>query len=86
MNEIVSKCFLAADKFMPEMHLKELGITYSACWPFRSCGLKTKKQKNLKEQEIQDIFIKVQSKYDKACFQYDMACGGFKDLSRRTTW
>ena len=34
MNEIVNKFLLAGDKFMPEMHLKEPGFTYSACGPF----------------------------------------------------
>ena len=31
MNAIVSKFLLAGDKFMPELHLKQLGFTYSAC-------------------------------------------------------
>ena len=30
MNEIVKKRLLAGDKFMPEMHLKQPGFTYSA--------------------------------------------------------
>ena len=34
MNEIVNKFLLAVDKLMPEMHLKQLGFTYSACGPF----------------------------------------------------
>ena len=34
MNEIVNKFLLASDKFMPEMHLKQPGFTYSACGPF----------------------------------------------------
>ena len=34
MNEIVSKFLLAGDKFMPEMHIKQLGFTYSAYGPF----------------------------------------------------
>ena len=34
MNEIVNKFFLAGDKFTPEMHLKQLELTYSACGPF----------------------------------------------------
>ena len=34
MNEIVNKFLLDGDKFMPEMHLKQLGFTYSACGPF----------------------------------------------------
>ena len=34
MSEIVNKSLLAGDKFMPEMHLNQLGFTYSACRPF----------------------------------------------------
>ena len=34
MNEIVNKFLLAGDKFMPEMHLKQPGFTYSAFGPF----------------------------------------------------
>ena len=35
MNEIVNKFLLVGDKFMPEMHhLKQPGLTYSACGPF----------------------------------------------------
>ena len=33
MNEI-HKILLAGDKFMPEMHLRQPGFTYSACAPF----------------------------------------------------
>ena len=55
MNEIVNKFLLAGDKFMPEMHLKQLGFTYSACGPFT----KNKELKNLKKQEIRAIFTKM---------------------------
>ena len=34
MSEIVNKILLAGDKFMPEMHLKQPGFTYSTCEPF----------------------------------------------------
>ena len=34
MNVIVNKLLLARDKFMPEMHLRQPGFTYSACKPF----------------------------------------------------
>ena len=34
MNEIVDKFLLVGDKSMPEIHLKQLGFTYSACGPF----------------------------------------------------
>ena len=56
MNEIVNKFLLVDDKFMPEMHLKQPGFTYSACGPFT----KTKEElKNLKKQEIRTIFTKM---------------------------
>ena len=34
VNEIVNKFLLAGDKFMPKVHLKQPGFTYSACGPF----------------------------------------------------
>ena len=34
MNEIVNKILPEGDKFMPEMHLKQPGFTYSACSSF----------------------------------------------------
>ena len=34
MNAIVDKFLLAGDIFMPKMHLKQPGNTYSACGPF----------------------------------------------------
>ena len=41
MNETVNKLSLAGNKFMPEMHLRQPGSTYSACGPFT----KNKKRK-----------------------------------------
>ena len=34
MHEKVNKFLLAGDKFMPEMHSRQPGFTYSACQPF----------------------------------------------------
>ena len=34
INEIVNRFLLDGNKFMLEMHLKQLGFTYSACWQF----------------------------------------------------
>ena len=56
MNEIVNKFLLAGDKFMPEMHLKQPGFTYSACRPFTK---KKKEFKNLKKQETEAIYTKI---------------------------
>ena len=33
-NDIVNKFLLTRDKFIPEMHLRQPGFTYSACGPF----------------------------------------------------
>ena len=43
MNETVNKFLLAGDKCMLEMHLRQLGLIYSACWPFYK-----KQRKNIK--------------------------------------
>ena len=56
MNEIVNKFLLAGDKFMPEMHLKQPGFTYSACGPFT----KNKERiQSLKKQVIKIIFTRM---------------------------
>ena len=34
MNEVVNKFLLVGDKFMPEMHLKQPGLTYNTCGTF----------------------------------------------------
>ena len=34
MNKIVNNFLLAGDKFMPQMHLRQPGFTYSSCGPF----------------------------------------------------
>ena len=57
MNEKVNNFLLAVDKFMSEMNLKQPGFTNSACGPFKK---KIKKEfRNLKKQEIQNIFTKM---------------------------
>ena len=79
MNQIVNKFLLAGDKFMPEMHLKEPGFTYSACGPFTK-----NKERIQKFKGTRDTSYIYKNELDKACFQHDMAYGNFKDLKRRT--
>ena len=79
MIEIVNKFFLAVDKFMPEMHFKKPGFTYSTCGPFTK-----NKERIQKFKEMGDKNYIYKNKLDKACFQHDMAYGDFKDLARRT--
>ena len=55
MNEITNNFLLAGDKFMHELHLRQPGFIYSACVPFTK---NKKEERELKEQKIQNIFIK----------------------------
>ena len=70
MNQIVNKCLLAGDKFMPEMHLKQPGFTYSACGPFYR-----NKQRIQKFMQTADTNYIYKNELDKACFQCDIAYG-----------
>ena len=79
MNEIVNKLLLVGNKFMPEMHLKQRGFTYSACGSF------------IKNKEIIEKFMQTgntdfiyKNELDKGCFQHDMAYGKSKDFIKRT--
>ena len=79
MNDIINTFLLVGDKFIPEMHLRQPGLIYSACGPFT------------KNKERIDKFMKTgntdfiyKNELDKACFQHDMAYGKSKDLVKRT--
>ena len=75
MNETVNEFLLAGDKFMPEMNLKQLGFTYSACRPFTQ-----NKERIQKFKETGDAKCIYRNKSDKACFQHNLAYGDFKDI------
>ena len=79
MKEIMNTCLLVGDKFMPEMHLKQPGFTYSVCGPF------TKNKERIEKfmQTGNRNFI-YKNELDKACFHHDMAYGKTKDLGKRT--
>ena len=79
MNDIINKFLLAGDKFMPEMHLRQPGFTYSACGPFTK-----NKERIQKFKQAGDSRYIYKNELDKACFQHDMAYGDFKDLAKRT--
>ena len=65
MNEIVSKFLLAREKFMPEMHLKQPWLTYSACGPF------TKNTERIQKfKDTGDMSYIYKNELDKARFLY----------------
>ena len=79
MNEIVNKVLLTGDKFIPEIHLKQPGFTYSACGP-----LTKNKEKIQTFMQTGNTNYIYRNDLDKACFQHDMTYGSYNDLTKRT--
>ena len=79
MNNVINKCLLAGDTFMPEMHLRQPRFVYSACDPFTRHKERIKKLKR-----TGDTRYIYRNELDKACFQHDSAYADHKDLINRT--
>ena len=73
---MLSKILLEVDKFMPEMHLRQL---YSVSGPFTK-----NKEKSQKFKETGDSRYIYRNELGKVFFHHDMTYGDIKDLSRRT--
>ena len=67
------------DKCMPELHLKHLGFTYSACGPFTK-----HRERTQTFRETGNLKHLCSNKLGKACFAHDAAYSDSKDLARRT--
>ena len=79
MNKIFHKFLFAGEKFMPELHLKQPGFTYSACGPF------TKHREKIQSfREISNLKHVYRNELDKAYFAHDAAYSDSKDLAKRT--
>ena len=79
-NETNCEQILLEDiKFMPEIHLKQPCITYSACEPF------TRNKQRMEEfiQNGNTNFI-YRNELDKACFRHNMAYRKSKECTTRT--
>ena len=78
MNKIVNTFLLAGNKLMPELHLTQPGLTYSAC------GLFTKHrewtQKSRDKDNLKHIY---KNELDKTCFAHDETFSGSKELLKR---
>ena len=79
MNKIINKFLLAGDKFMPEMHLRQPGFTYSACGPFTK-----HKERIEKFNQTGDTRYIYKNDLVKACFQHNSVYADNKDLINRT--
>ena len=64
INEIVNKFLLVRDKFIPEMHLKQSGLTCSACGSFTKS--KERIQRTASDKFLRDKAFNIakNSKYD----------------------
>ena len=79
MNKIINKCLLNENKFMPELHLKQPGFTYSACRPF------TKHHERIQKfRETGNLKHLYRNELDKVCFAHDASYFDSKDLDKRT--
>ena len=79
MNKIINNFLWTRDKFMPELHLKQPGFTYSACGPF------TKHRERIQKfRETGNLKHLYRNELDKACFAHDAAYSDSKDLAKRT--
>ena len=79
MNKLINNFLLTGDKFMPEMHLRQPGFTYSACGPFTK-----HKERIKKSNQTGDTRYIYRDDLDKAYFQHDSAYADNKDLINRT--
>ena len=65
---------------MPELNLKQHGITYSAC------GRSSKNKERIQKfKETRGSGYAYRNKLGKVCLQHDMDYGDFKDLAKITT-
>ena len=78
MNKVVNNVLLAGGKVMPKMYLRQPGFVYSVCGPFLKNEGRIQKFKETGNSQC--IYRNELNKY---CFQHDMACGYFKDLTDR---
>ena len=67
INETVDKMLLTVDKFMPDMHWRQPGFTYSACEPFTG-----NKKRIQKFKEMWDLRYIYRNEFNKAYFQHDI--------------
>ena len=70
---------MAGKKFMPKLHLRQPGFSYSVCEPF------TKHRERIQRfRETGNLNHIYKIKLDKVCFAHDAAYSDCKDLAKRT--
>ena len=72
---------MTGDKFMSELHLKQLGFTYSTCGPFTKHGERIKKFR-----ETGNLKHWYRNELERACFAPNAAYSDSKDLAQRAIY
>ena len=80
MNKIINKCLLNGNKVLPELHLKQLGFTYSACGP-----LTKNRDRIQKFRERGNLKHLYRNELDKACLVHNATNSDCKCLAKRAT-
>ena len=70
---------MTVETFMPELHLKQPGFTYSACGPFSK-----HRERIQKFRETGNLEHLYRNELDNACFVHDAGCSDSKDLAKKT--
>ena len=79
MNKIIKFFLFTGDKFMTKLHLKQLGVNYSACGPF------TKHRERIQKfRETGNLKHFYRNESDKACFAHDETYSGSENVAKRT--
>ena len=79
MKKVINKFLLTGFKFIPELHLKQPGFTYSACGPFtKHC------ERIQKFRETDNLKHLYRNESGKACFAHDATYSDSKDLVKTT--
>ena len=80
MNKIINKCLLNGNKLLPELHLKQLGFTYSACRPL------TKHRERIRKfRERGNLKHLYRNKLENARLAHDATYSRSKRLVKRAT-
>ena len=74
MNNIINKFWLAGDKFMPEMHLRQPQFVYS------TCGHKERIKEFKRKGDTRLLY---RNNLEKACFKHDAAYAKYKHVENR---
>ena len=86
MNEIVNKFLLAGDKFLPEMHLKQPGFTYSACGPFtkNKKSFQDLKRRTASDKVLRDKALNIAKNPKYAGYQRELASMVYKFFDKKS--